>query len=210
MVDMQPAPHTTITSASIQLPPSTPTPCSSIVLMEGKFMGIPTKKQRQWTLMYKSLTINSVSRGPFSFPRTVRVKQGGVWEEKENGLQVETDQGEWLHAVTATKLQWAMWLQALQNLSSPKRRAARRSSRRSNSRHLLRPMSQPPVSRPPKKAVKFEPRVRVRKIPPVAPEDMDALYYTSKEIGDMTDTAEADAMTGVECPISHRNAAVMV
>ncbi|KAF0701360.1 Aste57867_8141 [Aphanomyces stellatus] len=153
-------------------------------------LGIPTLKQRRWTLHHRVLTMTSVSRGPFSFPRKVRVKHGQAWPGREHGFQVETEQGEWLRAIAPSKTVWATWLQALQHLSSPKHKPQQR--------HHMHPQPHPHFVTPAllaNKKVNFHGKVRVREIPVVEPDDIAALYYSEAELDGMIDEMAAVGMS---------------
>ncbi|CAK4934404.1 unnamed protein product [Aphanomyces euteiches] len=89
---------------------------SLLCVQESKWIIGKFFKERIWTLQQRTLTITTDDRFKFIF---VSIKQGCAWPGVRFGIQVETTDGKWLRAMTPTKAQWAMWLQAFQDLSAP-------------------------------------------------------------------------------------------
>ncbi|ETV97179.1 hypothetical protein, variant [Aphanomyces invadans] len=71
-------------------------------------------RDRVWTLTDSMLTVSTDERRKFN---TYFVQQGKAWPGKLHGIQVETQDGKWMKAVANNKTQWAMWMQAFQNLN---------------------------------------------------------------------------------------------
>ncbi|KAF0701355.1 Aste57867_8136 [Aphanomyces stellatus] len=53
-------------------------------------------------------------------PHHYHVRAGCAWPMTQYGIQVEMDNGAVLHASAASKIQWAMWLDAFQKMAPPK------------------------------------------------------------------------------------------
>ncbi|KAF0744098.1 hypothetical protein AaE_008499 [Aphanomyces astaci] len=68
-----------------------------------------------WTLTDAVLTV--VTETHESMQR--HVVCGQAWTAIQYGIQVQTDDGKWLHASAGSKVQWAMWLDAFQDLAPP-------------------------------------------------------------------------------------------
>ncbi|CAK4637535.1 hypothetical protein LEN26_002574 [Aphanomyces euteiches] len=133
---------------------------SSLVAVESRtlFFG-PSVKHYTWTLKGNVLTMSTSRQG---IQRTVHVKQGFAWPNKEFGFQVETDKGEWIRAVAISKRDWAMWIHAL---------------------HAMHP--NPKEESPLSKKVNFHGKVRIRSIPKLSQDEISKLYYSDKEIDKM-------------------------
>ncbi|RHY98306.1 hypothetical protein DYB28_006545 [Aphanomyces astaci] len=89
---------------------------SFMSVQETRWVVTKTFKDRIWTLNKRTLTVSADERFKFN---TYAVKQGIAWTGAPHGIQVETEEGKWLRAVANNKAQWAMWLQAFQNLNAP-------------------------------------------------------------------------------------------
>ncbi|CAK4085741.1 unnamed protein product [Aphanomyces euteiches] len=90
---------------------------SFLSVQETRFVIGKTFKDRIWTLKHRTLTTSTNERFKFT---NVTVKEGRAWAGVSLGIEIETVEGKVLRAVTVSKVQWAMWMQAFQDLTPVK------------------------------------------------------------------------------------------
>ncbi|CAK4085739.1 unnamed protein product [Aphanomyces euteiches] len=108
---------------------------------------------QSWSLQGSVLTIQTEAQEVFKY----RVSRGRAWPALQFGIQVQTEDGRCLNASLGSKVKWATWLDAFQNLTPL-------------------PKSHSPIK------VKFSDDIGIHEIPMLTDEEKALLFFPEPEL----------------------------